>query len=169
MVPHGLKPTLMHILFRVFPLRLLLLLSVVLLLTLNVFSFYGLYTNKFYFLKFDNYIFPLLTIVHFVYLSAIWSKVKENSIPDIPMRNMEYALYFIYMVYIFKFLESIYKLTTYRDFENDIIPDTFIPIGIALAVFHFLLLTVTLLTIIYRKERIGSYHFEDLHDHTDHW
>ena len=144
-------------------------LSVILLLTLNVFSFYGLYTNKFYFLKFDNYIFPLLTIVHFIYLYAIWFKAKEHEPPDVQMRNIEYVIYFIYMVYIFKFIESIYKLTTYRDFENDFMPETFIPVGIILVLAHFLLLTVTLLTIIYRKEYIGSYDFEELHDNTDSW
>tara|TARA_R110002051_G_scaffold150662_3_gene223257 strand:- start:19030 stop:19470 length:441 start_codon:yes stop_codon:yes gene_type:complete len=144
-------------------------LSVLLLLTLNVFSFYGLYTNKFYFLKFDNYIFPILTIVHFIYLYAIWFKAKEHEPPDIQMRNIEYVIYFIYMVYIFKFLESIYKLTTYSDFENDFMPETFIPIGIFLVLIHFLLLIVTLLTIIYRKEYIGSYDFEELNDNSDSW
>tara|TARA_R110000796_G_scaffold88850_6_gene192028 strand:+ start:100715 stop:101194 length:480 start_codon:yes stop_codon:yes gene_type:complete len=159
----------MQMIFRLFPLRPLMILSVILLLTLNVFSFYGLYTNKFYFLKFDNYIFPLLTIVHFIYLYAIWFKAKEHEPPDVQMRNIEYVIYFIYMVYIFKFIESIYKLTTYSDFENDFMPETFIPVGIILVLAHFLLLTVTLLTIIYRKEYIGSYDFEELHDNTDSW
>ena len=159
----------MQMIFRLFPLRPLMILSVLLLLTLNVFSFYGLYTNKFYFLKFDNYIFPILTIVHFIYLYAIWFKAKEHEPPDIQMRNIEYVIYFIYMVYIFKFLESIYKLTTYSDFENDFMPETFIPIGIFLVLIHFLLLIVTLLTIIYRKEYIGSYDFEELNDNSDSW
>lgn len=145
------------------------LLSVLLLLSLNVFSFYGLYTNKFYFLKFDNYIFPLLTIAHFIYLNAIWSKTRDHKPADVAMRNIEYILYFIFLVYVFKFIESIYKLTTYSDFEIHFLPETFIPIGITLVFIHFSLLLVTLLTFNYRKQEIGAYSFEDFHDNIEPW
>ena len=154
---------------RLFPLRVLLLLSAVLLLTLNIFSFYGIYTHKFYFLKFDNYIFPILTIVHFLYLFSLWNKRKQPQTPDINMRNIEYTLYFIYMIYIFKFVESIYRLTTYTDFEIDLIPETFFPIGLILIFMHLFLLIITIITFNYRRKAIGAYDFEDLNDNIDAW
>lgn len=169
MVPHDLRNLLMQFTYRLFPLRVLLLLSAVLLLTLNVFSFYGIYTHRFYFLKFDNYIFPILTILHYLYLYAIWEKRKEHQIPDIKMRNIEYTLYFIYMIYIFKFAESIYRLTTYSDFEIDLIPETFFPIGLILAFLYLFLLIITILTFNYRRKVIGAYDFEDLSDTIDDW
>lgn len=159
----------MQLTYRLFPLRVLLLLSVVLLLTLNVFSFYGIYTHKFYFLKFDNYIFPILSIVHFTYLYTLWSKRKQHQTPDIFMRNVEYILYFIYMIYVFKFIESIYRLTTYNDFEIGLIPETFFPIGLILVFLYLFLLTITIITFNYRSKVIGAFDFEDLNDHIDNW
>ena len=159
----------MQLTYRLFPLRVLLLLSVVLLLTLNVFSFYGIYTHKFYFLKFDNYIFPILSIVHFTYLYTLWSKRKQHQTPDIYMRNIEYTLYVIYAIYLFKFIESIYRLTTYNDFEIALIPETFFPIGLILVFLYLFLLTITIITFNYRSKVIGAFDFEDLNDHIDNW
>ena len=62
--------------------RVNLILIFVILLLLSVSNFYGLFTNKFYFLKPDNYVFPLLSIIHFVYLHAIWFKITEKEMPD---------------------------------------------------------------------------------------
>ncbi|MBU2996221.1 hypothetical protein KO500_07235 [Cellulophaga baltica] len=153
---------------KLFSFKRLLITSIILLLVLNVFSFYGLYTHKFYLLEYDNYIFPILSIVHFVYLYALWFKTNENEPPDLPMRNTEYTLYFVFLIYVFKFLESIYILSTYDDFKNHYIPDTFLPIGISLVVLYFFLLLITLVAFYYRKEKIGGFNFEDYND-IDSW
>ena len=47
-------------------------LSALILPMVMVFGFYGLYTNKFYFLKVDNYIFSFLILVHLVFLYTLW-------------------------------------------------------------------------------------------------
>ncbi len=149
-------------------LKKILITSITLLITLNIFSFYGIYTHKFYLLKFDNYIFPVLSIIHFIYLYALWFKTKENEPPDVPMRNTEYILYFVSLIYFFKFLESIYILSTYDDFKNHYIPDTFLPIGILLVILYFFLLVITLVAFYYRKEKIGAFNFED-YNNIDSW
>ena len=146
-----------------------LLVTIGVLVLLIIFSFYGLYTNKFYFFKFDNYIFPFLTIVHFAFLYVLWFKIKEEEIADPQMRNLEYALYVIFMVYVFKVLDTIYILTTYSEYENHVIPGTFMPLGILMLILHLLLLGLTLLAFKYRKELVGGYNFDDMNQHIDSW
>lgn len=146
-----------------------LILSVGILLLLNVFSFYGLYTNKFYFFKIDNYIFPLLSTVHFVFLYVLWFKIKEDELSDPPMRTLEYVLYIISLVYVYKLIETIIILLGYYDFDNHLIPDTFLPLGYFILLLYILLLLVTYLAIDYRKKVVGTYHFDDMNQHVDRW
>lgn len=146
-----------------------LIVSIVVLFLLNIFSFYGLYTNKFYFFKIDNYIFPILSIIHFAFLYVLWFKIKENELSDPPMRTLEYILYFISLVYIYKLVETMIVLSSYSDFENHLIPGTFLPIGYLMLTLYAVLLLVTLLAVVYRKEMVGTYLFDDMNQHVDHW
>ncbi len=146
-----------------------LILSVGILALLNIFSFYGLYTNKFYFFKIDNYIFPLLSIVHFVFLYVLWFKIKEDELSDPPMRTLEYVLYIISLVYVYKLVETIIILLSYNDFDNHLIPSTFLPLGYFMLLLYTLLLLVTYLAIDYRKKIVGTYLFDDMNQHVDHW
>ena len=146
-----------------------LILSIGVLALLNIFSFYGLYTNKFYFFKIDNYIFPLLSIVHFVFLYVLWFKIKEDELSDPPMRTLEYILYIISLVYVYKLVETITILLSYNDFDNHLIPSTFLPLGYFMLLLYTLLLLVTYLAIAYRKKIVGTYLFDDMNQHVDHW
>lgn len=146
-----------------------LILSIGVLVVLNIFSFYGLFTNKFYFFKLDNYIFPLLSIVHFVFLYVLWFKIKEDELSDPPMRSLEYVLYFISFVYLFKLVDTILKLMSYTDFEDHLIPTTFLPLGYFMIGLYALLLVLTFLAISYRKQIVGTYRFDDMNQHVDHW
>lgn len=146
-----------------------LLLSVGVLFLLNVLSFYGLYTNKFYFFKIDNYIFPMLSIVHLVFLYVLWFKIKEDELSDPPMRTLEYVLYFISIVYLYKLVDTVIKLISYTDFEDHLIPDTFLPIGYFILMLYVMLLVLTFLAISYRKQLVGTYQFDDMNQHVDHW
>ncbi len=159
----------MNSILRLMPWKRCIYVSMVVLGALIVFSFYGLYTNKFYFLKPDNYIFPLLTIAHFTFLYVLWFKITENEVTDPQMRNLEYALYVIFLLYIFKFFESIYILMSYNMYENHIIPKTFIPIGVSILFLHLLLLGLTLLAFQYRKILVGNYQFDDINRQIDSW
>ncbi len=157
----------MKLILRMISWKSTLLLSIIVLLLLNIFSFYGLYTNKFYLFKIDNYIFPFLTIAHFVFLYAMWFKIKEGEIADPQMRNLEFALYIIFFIYIFRLFDTIFTLLTYNDFESHVIPITFIPIGILIVLLYLLLLVLTLVTFKQRKELIGPYRFDDVNDQID--
>ncbi len=153
---------------RVLPLKRSFILSVAILALLIIFNFYGIYTNKFYFFKPDNYIFLLLSTVHFTFLYVLWFKIKEDELTDPQMRNIEYILYGVLLIYVYKVFESIFVLTTYFDYENHVIPSTFLPIGIFILVLYLMLTGLTLLTFKYRKERVGEYKFDDM-NHIDSW
>ncbi len=141
--------------------KVLLRLSVIILVALLFLNFYNLYTNKFYFFKIDNYIFPILTIAHFVYLYVISFKIREDEHPDPTMRNLEYSLYAIFLVYSYKLSSIIGILSSKADFINYEIPTTFTPVGIVMIALFVFLLILTVLTFIYRKEKIGAYVFEE--------
>ena len=143
--------------------------SPLLLLAVIVFNFYGLYSDKFYFLKFDNYIFPILTIVHFLYLYVIWYKIKERELPDPQMRNVEFAMYVILVVYIFKFIDNSLVVLSYLDYKDYIIPETFLPMGILIIMLQLLLIGITLFTFLKRKEVIGRYRFDNFNENADSW
>lgn len=136
---------------------------------LIVFNFYGLYSNKFYLLKPDNYIFPLLTIIHFLFLYVMWFKIREQEGTDPQMRNLEFAMYAIFVIYIFKVLDTIYILNTYTDFESHVMPGTFIPIGIVILTLQLLLLFCTLVAFRLRKAVVGDYKFDKLNENIDSW
>lgn len=144
-------------------------LSALVLALLVILNFYGLYTNKFYLFKPDNYIFPLLTIVHFIYIYALWFKISERDIPDAAMRNLEYALYVIALVYIFKLIDTVYILLSYSDYSNHIIPGTFLPMGLMILSLQLILLGLTLLSFRYRKTMVGEYNFDNINENIDPW
>ncbi|KAA2216899.1 hypothetical protein [Maribacter flavus] len=154
---------------RVFSWKLTLLLSLISIVLLNVLSFYGLYTNKFYFFKVDNYIFPILSLVHLVFLYVMWFKIRERELSDVPMRNLEYGLYIVSLVYLFKIIETLITLLSYSDYENHLIPVTFLPIGILMFVLYTMLFVLTFLTYSYRKQFVGTYVFDDRNQHIDTW
>ncbi len=143
-------------------------LSIGILAILIVLSFYGLYTNKFYFFKFENYIIPILSIVHFGFLYVLKFKIKEQEVADIPMRNMEYGLYIIILVYIFKLFDTLFTLMGLEDIENHFIPESFMPMGIFISVLYLLLILLTLLTFQYRKQMVGGYNFDEINQ-IDSW
>lgn len=153
----------------ILPWKWTLLLSVFILVLVDVFSFYGLYTNKFYIFKIDNYIIPILSIVHFIFLYVLWFKIKEKELSDPPMRNLEYLLYVIGIIYVFKFLDTLFILLTYTEYENYLIPDTFIPLGLGILFLYLLLLLLTTITIAHRMQLVGTYHFDDMNQHVDNW
>lgn len=85
------------------------------------------------------------------------------------MRNLEYLLYIIVFVYIFKSFDTIYIISSYAEYENSLFPSTFLPIGFLILFLYLTLIGLTLLLFRYRKELIGSYLFDDMNEHVDHW
>lgn len=136
---------------------------------LIVLNFYGLYTNEFYFFKVDNYIFPLLTIVHFSFMQAIHTRIETEDIDSFQLRNLEYAMYAILSVYIFKVMDTSYILMSYQSLESQIIPETFLPMGIAIISLQFLLVILTLFSFMFRRQLVGKYNFDHINDKLDSW
>ena len=143
--------------------------SLAVLLVLIVLDFYGVYTNKFYFLKADNYIFPLLASVHFLYLYVVWFKISEGELPDPKMRNIEYVLYAIMIVYVFKIYDSAQVLGSVTYYEEHVIPTTFKPVATLTLVLYSILPILTIYTFWLRKKYVGVYNFENYNDNLNIW
>lgn len=143
--------------------------SIIVLLSLVVLSFYGLYTNHFYFLKPDNYIFPSLSMVHFLYLYVVWFKISENELPDPKMRNIEYVLYAVMIVYVFKIYDSVSMLVSVNTFSEHVIPTSFKPIATLSVILYSILPILTLYTFWLRKRFVGPYNFENYNDNLNIW
>ncbi|RIV30717.1 hypothetical protein D2V08_16730 [Flagellimonas lutimaris] len=143
--------------------------SMAILVALVVLSFYGVYTNQFYFFKPDNYIVPILTSVHFIYLYVVWFKIVEDELPDPKMRNIEYALYTIMIVYFFKIYDSAIVLNSVDVYGEHVIPATFKPMAALILVLYCVLPILTLYTFWLRKRFIGVYNFENYNDNLNIW
>ncbi|WP_222984148.1 hypothetical protein [Flagellimonas meishanensis] len=144
-------------------------LTALILVALIVLDFYGIYTNRFYFLKLDNYIFPLLSLIHFLYLYVVWFKITEIELPDPKMRNLEYVLYVLMIIYLFKIYDSFLVLGSYRDFSEHVVPPTFKPVATITLVLHSLLPMLTMFSFWQRKKYIGTYNFENYNDNLNIW
>ena len=143
--------------------------SLAVLLVLTVLNFYGVYTNKFYFLKPDNYIFPILATVHFLYLYVVWFKISEDELPDPKMRNIEYVLYAIMFVYVFKIYDSIMVLNSIKEYGEHVIPATFKPVATVILVLYSILPILTIYTFWLRKRYVGIYNFENYNNNLNIW
>ncbi len=154
---------------RVFNWKRICLITLFVLAVLIILNFYGIYSNKFYFLKPDNYIIPALAIIHSLYLYVIWFKITEDELPDPKMRNLEYVVYAILAVYLFKVYDSAIVLGSYSDYEDYILPSSFKPIGIITLALYCLMPFLTVLSFCYRRKLIGEYNFENYDNNLNAW
>ena len=159
----------MRYLLRLVNWKTCLILSLMILPVLIVLNFYGLYTDRFYFFKIDNYIFPLLSFVHFLYLYVIWFKISEAEYVDPQMRNLEYGLYAILLIYVFKASDTAYILLNADQFEAYMLPENFRLMGITVLSLQILLVILTLLTFTHRRREIGPYNFDNINKNIDSW
>nr|WP_298998730.1 hypothetical protein [uncultured Allomuricauda sp.] len=159
----------MDLILNVFTWKRINILSIIVLLALVVLSFYGVYTNTFYITKLDNYIFPLLSIIHFLYIYVIWFKISEHELPDPKMRNLEYALYAVMVVYGYKIFESITIINSVAGLQEHFIPSTFGPMTTLILVLYCLLFVLTLFSFWIRRRYIGVYNFENFNDNLNMW
>ncbi|MEO2052379.1 MAG: hypothetical protein ABGX00_11500 [Allomuricauda sp.] len=159
----------MNAITKIFNWKVTLLSSAIILILLVVLDFYGVYTNSFYILKPDNYIFPLLSTVHFVYLYVVWFKIREYELPDPKMRNIEFTLYAILLVYFYKIYDSYQILVSVSDYDEHVIPATFKPIAILTLVLYCLLPLLTFYTFWLRRKYVGVYNFENYNDNLNIW
>ena len=85
------------------------------------------------------------------------------------MRNIEYVLYAIMIVYVFKIYDSITVLNSLELYGTHIIPATFEPIATLSVVLHSILPVLTLYTFWLRKRYVGVYNFENYNDNLNIW
>lgn len=159
----------MQYMLRKIPYKATLGLSILVLVTLSVLNFYGIYTNRFYFFKLDGYVFLLLAMVHMVYLYVVQFKIREMELPDPKMRNLEYFLYALLLVYIYKVVDSFYVLLSYEQYKDHDIPSIFVPMAGLMTGLYILLVILSLAMFAHRKALVGEYTPENFGDHIDSW
>ncbi|MEM7487188.1 MAG: hypothetical protein AAF348_18425 [Bacteroidota bacterium] len=144
------------------------LIAVILILLIGL-NFYGPYTNKFYFFKLGNYVLPLLSIVHFLYMYVIWFKMTEEELPDPKMRNLEYGLYALMFFYIFKVYDLFTIFDSASQYQQHLISSVFEPMVIISITLYGFLLVLTLFSFWQRKHFIGGYNFDNYNDNLNIW
>jgi len=102
-------------------------------------------------------------IVHVWFLNALYQLEKEPHVHMNITRNLEYIMYAIFLVYLFKIAETAYILLSYFDFSDLVLPPTFLPAGLFILSLQFFLLILTFATFKHRRERIGPYRFDRVH------
>ncbi len=143
--------------------------SVILLITLIFLNFYGLYSNQFHFNKPGSFIFPLVTLVHFVYIYVLWFKISEGEYPDVVMKSIEYIMYGVLLVYFYEIVETSLLLSSQNKFSDHVIPSTFLPMGILIISLQSLLVLFTVWSFLIRKKIVGKYDVDYLNDHLRSW
>jgi hypothetical protein len=144
-------------------------LTIVTLISLIFLSFYGLYSNAFIFNKMENYLFPVLSIVHFLYIYVLWFKITEKEYPDMIMKNIEFIMYGIVLVYFYEISKTILIFGSQNEFQDHVIPNSFVPMGILIIALQFLLILLSIWSFVIRKKMVGKYDFDYLNNHIDAW
>ncbi|QBA64206.1 hypothetical protein [Muriicola soli] len=85
---------------------------------------------------------------------------KTNSITLSSLRTIEFAMYAILPVYLFKMAETLYILTTYLDHSEHIFPTTFVPVGSTILILQALIIFLTFTTFRHRKDRLGPFRYD---------
>lgn len=102
-------------------------------------------------------------IIHAWFLNALYQLEKENHNHMNITRNLEFVMYAIFLVYLFKIAETSYILLSYFDYSDLVLPPTFLSVGLFIFGLQILLLILTFATFIHRRERIGPYRFDRVH------
>lgn len=158
----------MNQVLKILPWKPGLIVSIAVLIMAIVFNFYNLYTNEFFFFKISNYIIPIVTLVHFTFLYVLWFKIKEDEIADPPMQKLEYVLYALLPIYLYKLVSTIMILATTSEFVDHALPSTYYPIALLMIGIYLLLMVLTFVAIGYRKKYVGGYNFDEI-NHIDSW
>tara|TARA_B100001146_G_C16191947_1_gene439551 strand:+ start:1297 stop:1782 length:486 start_codon:yes stop_codon:yes gene_type:complete len=159
----------MKLVEKLFTWKITIQLSIVTLVALSVLNFYGLYTQTFPVFRPENFAFPIIALVHLVFLYVLWFKITEYEDTDPQMRTLEYILYAVVLVYLFYLAKTVYTLLSYTDFENHVIPVSFLPMALVILVLQVFLIFLTVLAIGYRRKLVGDYNFDDISRHIDSW
>tara|TARA_R110000744_G_scaffold17276_3_gene46966 strand:- start:2227 stop:2709 length:483 start_codon:yes stop_codon:yes gene_type:complete len=149
--------------------KIIIALTIVSMLSLIILGFYSMYGNTFIFNRFESYIFPFLTLIHFLYLYVLWFKITEMEYPDMIMKNIEYVMYAILLVYGYNIYETFLIFGSQNEFQDHVIPSSFVPMGILIIALQTLLVLLTVWSFVIRKRIVGKYDFDYLNNHIDAW
>ncbi|MFC4096816.1 hypothetical protein [Euzebyella saccharophila] len=143
--------------------------TIVLIIVLSILNFYGLYTNSFPVLNWENFAFPFFSLIHLLFLYVLWFKIKEYEHTDPQMKITEYLLYAVILLYLFYAFQTLTTLLSSFDFASHVIPNTFWPVGILLFILQISLVALGFMAIHFRKTLVGHYNMDEENQHIDSW
>jgi|TARA_R110000796_G_scaffold47977_5_gene115059 hypothetical protein len=89
--------------------------------------------------------------------------------PDMIMKNIEYVMYAVLLAYAYNISETFLILGSQNEFQDHVIPSSFVPMGILIISIQTLLVLLTVWSFIIRKRIVGKYDFDYLNNHIDAW
>jgi hypothetical protein len=103
------------------------------------------------------------------YLNTLNEKIKHSQYADASLRNLEYGVYALLLIHLFKGLETLYILLSFNDYDVTLLPDTFLPVGLLSLLLQGILMMVTLIAFWYRKKEVGAFNFDQINENIDSW
>lgn len=133
------------------------------------FNFYGLYTHKFYWYKFDNFILPAVSLVHLMYLTHLNTKIKDSLPVDFKLQNLEFAAYGVLVIYLFETIDTLSVILDYATINLTLIPEGFLVHGMLVFSLQFALAILTLFSFFIRKNKVGTFNFDHFGENLEGW
>ena len=85
------------------------------------------------------------------------------------MKNIEFIMYGIVLVYFYEISKTILIFGSQNEFQDHVIPNSFVPMGILIIALQFLLILLSIWSFVIRKKMVGKYDFDYLNNHIDAW
>ena len=143
--------------------------SLLLLVTLGILNFYGMFTANFYFGQVEDWLFIPLGGVHVWYLFHLRTFLKDHPVSKRRIRGLERIIYFILGFYGYMLISTLVDMQSLRHLENYIIADSFFIKTYGQIGFYSLLILVTLRVFFIRKHLYGSIRNQYLSENLQTW
>ena len=143
--------------------------SVVLLISLAVLNFYGMYTDRFYFGQSEGWLFVALGAIHITYMTFLWKKMEAYPVPEWRLKLVEWVMYAVIGVYCFMLTTTIIDMQSTHELKNYIIADSFYSKSYWLISLFSILILLSVRLFFLRKKVLGAYKSFSKSEEIDNW
>ncbi|MDH3697957.1 MAG: hypothetical protein OEQ81_04780 [Flavobacteriaceae bacterium] len=143
--------------------------TLIILVVLSAFNFYGMHTDRFYFGIPENYVFTGLALLNIWYVRHLWRRLNDHGVSNKRIRKMELIMYAVWFGYGYLMVDVIIGLQETRDLKNYIVADSFFVRSYCMIVLYGLLMLLSLRTFLHRKALFGSFSFKNSTEDLDNW
>ena len=143
--------------------------TLIVLLVLSAFNFYGMHTDRFYFGIPENYVFTGLSLFNIWYVRHLWRRLHGHEISYWRIRNTELVMYAVWLGYGYLMIDALISVQETRALKNHIVAESFYTRSYAMIVLYGVLMLLNLRTFLHRKALFGSFSFKKSTDDLDNW